>query len=86
MPASGLGGQCDDYQVTSANCAADHKPSSAVQVIRVYSLRKVPLQEEGKFELDYWCDICAIPMYELKAMNCVLVLPPGVSRLSTSSM
>ncbi len=36
-----------------------------VQVITVYTLR------DGKtFELDYWCDICAISMYELKECEC----------------
>ena len=39
--------------------------SPVVQVIRVYTLRP-----EGKYELDYWCDVCAIPMYELKACEC----------------
>lgn len=37
----------------------------AARVIRVYELTK-----EGKFELDYWCDICAIAMYELKDCEC----------------
>ncbi len=39
--------------------------SPMIQVIRVFTLRP-----EGKYELDYWCDICAIPMYELKACEC----------------
>jgi len=39
--------------------------TSLVQVIRVFSLK-----EDRKFELDYWCDICAIPMYELKECEC----------------
>lgn len=39
--------------------------SPVIQVIRVYTLRPA-----GKYELDYWCDICAIPMYELKACEC----------------
>lgn len=39
--------------------------SDFVQVIRVYSLH-----EEKKYELDYWCDICAIPMYEVKPCEC----------------
>jgi len=42
-----------------------YRGSPAVQIIRVYTLRP-----EGKYELDYWCDICAIPMYELKACEC----------------
>jgi hypothetical protein len=39
--------------------------SPAVQVIRVFEVAK-----DGKFELDYWCDICAIAMFELKACEC----------------
>lgn len=41
------------------------KGSPAGQVIRVYELTK-----EGKFEIDYWCDICSIAMYELKVCEC----------------
>ena len=37
----------------------------AVQVVRWYAIR-----EGRKYELDYWCDICAIPMYELKTCDC----------------
>lgn len=36
-----------------------------VQIIRVYTLK-----QGRKYELDYWCDICAIPMYELKECEC----------------
>lgn len=36
-----------------------------VQVIRVYTVH-----DGEKFELDYWCDICAIPMFELKPCEC----------------
>jgi len=39
--------------------------SPMVQVVRVYSLKS-----DGKYELDYWCDICSIPMYELKPCDC----------------
>ena len=39
--------------------------SPMLQVIQVYSVEK-----EGKYELDYWCDICAIAMYELKPCDC----------------
>jgi hypothetical protein len=39
--------------------------SPLVQVVRVYTIKK-----GRKYELDYWCDICAIPMYELKACEC----------------
>jgi len=37
----------------------------AVQVIRLFEVTK-----DGKLELDYWCDICAIPMVELKPCEC----------------
>jgi hypothetical protein len=37
----------------------------AIQVVRVYSLHA-----DGKYELDYWCDVCSIPMYELKECEC----------------
>lgn len=43
-----------------------------VQVITVYTLH-----DGKKFELDYWCDICAISMYELKVCECC----QGPSRL-----
>ena len=39
--------------------------SPVVQVIRVYTRRA-----DGRYELDYWCDICSIPMYELKPCEC----------------
>ena len=42
-----------------------YKGSPHAQVIRVYVLK-----EGAKFELDYWCEICAIAMYELKACDC----------------
>lgn len=35
------------------------------QVVKIYAW-----EDDGKFELDYWCDICAIPMYELKPCEC----------------
>lgn len=41
------------------------KGSPAGQVIRVYELTK-----KGKFEIDYWCEICSIAMYELKICEC----------------
>ncbi|MBX3413862.1 MAG: hypothetical protein KF708_14320 [Pirellulales bacterium] len=46
--------------------------SPVVQVIRVYTRRP-----DGRYELDYWCDICSIPMYELKPCECC----QGESRL-----
>lgn len=36
-----------------------------IQVIRVYRVKP-----EGLFEIDYWCDVCAIPMFILKACEC----------------
>ncbi len=39
--------------------------SPAVQVIRLFETAK-----DGKHELDYWCDICAIAMFELKPCDC----------------
>lgn len=39
--------------------------SPMVQVVRVYTIKP-----DGKYELDYWCDICSIAMYELKACEC----------------
>jgi hypothetical protein len=39
--------------------------SPVVQIIRVFEVAK-----DGKYELDYWCDICAITMYELKDCEC----------------
>lgn len=36
-----------------------------VQVIQIFALK-----EDGKYELDYWCEICAIAMFELKACDC----------------
>jgi hypothetical protein len=39
--------------------------SSMIQVIRLYTLKP-----DGKYELDYWCDVCSIPMFELKACEC----------------
>ena len=39
--------------------------SPMLQVIQVFETRA-----EGKFELDYWCEICAIAMFELKDCEC----------------
>lgn len=39
--------------------------SPFVQIVRAYVWR-----EGKKYEFDYWCDICAIPMYELKECEC----------------
>jgi len=42
-----------------------YRGAPVIQVIRAYELTK-----EAKFELDYWCDICAIAMFELKPCDC----------------
>ncbi|HWB14196.1 MAG TPA: hypothetical protein VG826_33525 [Pirellulales bacterium] len=42
-----------------------YRGSPMVQVVRVYTLKS-----DGKYELDYWCDVCSIAMYELKPCEC----------------
>ncbi|HVA49527.1 MAG TPA: hypothetical protein VNH11_24385 [Pirellulales bacterium] len=42
-----------------------YEGSPMVQVVRVYRLKP-----DGKYELDYWCDVCSIAMYELKQCEC----------------
>jgi hypothetical protein len=42
-----------------------YEKTPLVQVIRV---RKPT--DKGLVEIDYWCDVCAIPMYTLKACEC----------------
>lgn len=42
-----------------------YKGSPVVQVIRVFEATP-----EGLLEVDYWCEICAIAMYELKECEC----------------
>lgn len=42
-----------------------YRGSPLLKVIRVYRLR-----DGAKYELDYWCDVCAISMYELKECEC----------------
>jgi hypothetical protein len=42
-----------------------YQASPAVQIIRVFEVA-----QDGLYELDYWCDICAIAMYELKDCEC----------------
>jgi len=42
-----------------------HQGSPMVQVVRVFELT-----EDGKFEIDYWCEICSIAMFELKDCEC----------------
>jgi hypothetical protein len=42
-----------------------YQGSPVVQVIRVFEVA-----EGGLYEVDYWCEICAIAMYELKECEC----------------
>lgn len=42
-----------------------YEGSPFVQVVRVFELR-----DGAKFEVDYWCQICSIAMYELKECEC----------------
>lgn len=42
-----------------------YKRSPTAQIIRVFEVAK-----DGCYEIDYWCEICAIAMYELKECEC----------------
>ena len=42
-----------------------HRGSPMLQVIRLFAIAK-----DGRYELDYWCDICAIAMFESKPCDC----------------
>lgn len=42
-----------------------YRGSPMAQVVRVYTIKP-----DGKYELDYWCDVCSIAMYELKSCEC----------------
>lgn len=35
------------------------------QIIRVFEIAS-----DGRYEIDYWCDVCSIVMYELKDCEC----------------
>ena len=51
---------------TDVELLARRYPGSPVlKVIRVFAVKP-----DGKYEVDYWCSICSIPMYELKACEC----------------
>ncbi len=39
--------------------------SPMVQIVVLYQV-----QDDGLYELDYWCDVCSIPMFELKPCDC----------------
>ena len=38
----------------------------AVQIIRVFEIAA----DGARYEIDYWCDVCSIVMYELKDCEC----------------
>jgi hypothetical protein len=42
-----------------------YRQSPVVQIIRVMEVTK-----EGRYDLDYWCEICAIAMFEQKDCEC----------------
>jgi hypothetical protein len=42
-----------------------YQSSPLVQIIRVFEVKA-----DGPYELDYWCETCAIAMYELKDCDC----------------
>ena len=42
-----------------------YEGSPMVQIIRLHKIAK-----EGKYELDYWCDVCAIALVELQPCDC----------------
>ena len=42
-----------------------YQDSPAAQIVGVYELAK-----DGRYEIDYWCSVCAIAMYELKKCEC----------------
>lgn len=44
--------------------------SPVVQVVRVYLIKGDEQGRDVKYELDYWCDICSIVMYERKPCEC----------------
>lgn len=39
--------------------------SPMVQIVQVFEL-----SEDAKYEIDYWCEICSIAMFELKECEC----------------
>lgn len=45
--------------------ARRYRGSPALQILKVWSIEK-----KGRYELDYWCDVCAIAMFELKPCEC----------------
>lgn len=47
-----------------------YKGSPVLQVIRIHTIKPDDTGVLSRFELDYWCDICSIVMYELKECEC----------------
>jgi hypothetical protein len=42
-----------------------YRPSPLVQILGVYEIAK-----DGRYEIDYWCDTCAIVMFENIECEC----------------
>jgi hypothetical protein len=45
--------------------ARRYEGAAFLQVIRIFEIK-----DGSKLEIDYWCDICSIAMYELKPCDC----------------
>ena len=54
-----------DGEKSFSELVRQYSGAPSAQVIQVFALKK-----DGKYEVDYWCDICAIAMFELKACDC----------------
>jgi len=42
-----------------------YRQSPAIQSLRVFEVAK-----DGRYEIDYWCDVCAIAIYEDRECDC----------------
>jgi hypothetical protein len=47
-----------------------YEASPVVQILGVHQIKS-----DGRHEVDYWCDVCAIAMYELKPCECCQAEP-----------
>jgi hypothetical protein len=47
-----------------------YEASPVVQILGVHQVKS-----DGRHEVDYWCDVCAIAMYELKPCECCQAEP-----------
>ena len=47
-----------------------YEASPVVQILGVHEIKA-----DGRHEVDYWCDVCAIAMYELKPCECCQAEP-----------